>query len=177
MIEVTTSRQERLLEKSACTLHQVEEALGQGDGSLLEGLLYLEQQGLVASPEGNGSFSTKSSGRTTAMTALPSGQTEDSWYGRGMWQVGKQELLENYLEFWYKKKYLARIPVVFLLFLMPLTYGTLFPGILIPMFFGVYYRFSSEKSFLAEFNSVLLRIARSFYEVGQNFVRKGQRKL
>lgn len=170
-MSIEPERLDRLQLKTGCSLEKVKEAMGQGDGSLLEGLLYLEGQGHVEIPENNGFFSTQHSGEEQSLDFKNSFPEEHKGL-RFTLQLVKEELLENYVELWYKNTYLGHIPVVCFLLLMPLTYGTLFPMIVLPMFVGVHYRFSNETSFLAEFNSVIARLSRNLYEMSSKFKRK-----
>lgn len=173
---IQQQRIDRLREKTGCSFDKAQEALSQGDGSLLHGLLYLEEKGHARIPPDHGFYSTKT--QHSSFQHLSTGKEleaseewkefqVDSSTPPSLLTLCKEELLLNYLEVWYKKQMLGNIPVVCLFFLMPLSYGSVFPVLVAPMFVGVYYQFSRKESFLAEFNSVLRRISRSFYHFAQ----------
>ncbi len=81
----------------------------------------------------------------------------------------KRELFSNYFELWQQEQFLTRIHVLVVLLLFPLTFGSLMIVMILPMFFGIYYRFSYEGTFLAEFNPILRRASNSLYDLAKKF--------
>lgn len=167
---VAELRLARLAEKNNCDPSLLTEALAQG--SLLSAQLYLEEQGVARCPAhpNQGFFSTQDS--PFATTAKLQDKKQESWTPSAFFRMVKQELFLNYLELWHKKRYLARIPVFFLLLLFPLSFGSLLLPLILPLFLGCAYRFSLEGSFLAEFNPVMTRIANSFADLGKKLCKK-----
>lgn len=150
----------RLTETTGCSKEKAKEAMAQGDGSLLSAVLYLEDKGHVRVAEGEGFHSTKEIPPPPPHIPLsPTLNEEHSSFFR----VCREELFQNYLELWYKDQFLGHIPVGCFMFLMPVTYGSVFPLLVVPMFLGVYYRFSHTGSFLAEFNPVMKRMTKTLY--------------
>lgn len=162
---LTASRILRLREHTGCSVEKAKEALLQGEGSLLSAVLYLEEQGHIGTPKAQGFFSTKEYKETNP----PINGTEKK-KGKTLLQGCREELIDNYLELWYKDHFLGHIPVVCVMMLMPITYGSVFPLLIAPLFFGVYYRFSSVDSFLGEFNPILKRMTRMLYRLKRGFV-------
>lgn len=179
MEENNNLRIQRLREKTGCSMEKVKEALTvteSRDGSLLEALLYLENQGHAVIPEQEGFYSTF--GEKTPMQfpelASFSEDVETPINLKTVTHTIKEELFHNQLEVWRGDYCVGRMPVFFLLFLMPVTYGNIFPMISIPMFFGVHYRFSHSGSFLAEFNSIIFRVSKTLNELGQKLWRRNK---
>lgn len=169
MSDISNLQIQRLQEKTGCSREKAKEALSQGDGSLLEGLLYLERRG-HAIPVVDGFYSSERQHLQRDISPYPS-SSDKEYTPLSTLEVFKKELLENYLEVRYQHKRLGHIPVICFLFLMPLSYGSVLPVLVLPMFFGVYYRFSSAGSFLAEFNPVAGRMARTLTEITRKLLK------
>lgn len=161
------SRILRLREHTGCSVEKAKEALIQGEGSLLSAVLYLEEQGHIDPPKVQGFFSTKECKETRPSIH---GTEKEKARGKTLLQGCREELIDNYLELWYKDHFLGHIPVVCVMLLMPITYGSVFPLLIAPLFFGVYYRFSSVDSFLGEFNPIMKRMTRTLYRLKRRFV-------
>lgn len=173
-------RIQRLREKTGCSFEKVKEALlvsESRDGSLLEALFYLENEGHAVIPEQEGFYSTLGEKNPIQLPELSSEEVETPINLKTVARTIKEELFHNQFEVCRGDYCVGRMPVFFLLFLMPVTYGNIFPMISIPMFFGVYYRFSLGSSFLAEFNSIIFRVSKTLYELGQKVWRKNREKL
>lgn len=176
MEEVVDLRVQRLREKTGCSFEKVKEALSvteERDGSLLDALLYLENEGHAVIPENDGFYSTQGQEHRMVLSDLQEFSKEEDTplKFRDVIHTIKEELFHNQLEVWVQDRCVGHMPVFFLLFLMPVTYGNIFPMICIPMFFGVSYRFSLSGSFLAEFNSIMFRVSKTLYDVGQKLFR------
>lgn len=159
---------QRLSQKTACAPLLCRQALVDSKGSLLSALLLLEEQGHVLPPthQNQGRFSTKDKAFVPESPVdLPLEEAEHSWSWGGFLRTFQSELLHNHFELWYGEQYLKKIPVIVLLVLFPLSYGSLAIFVTVPLFFGIHYRFSAEGSFLSEFNPIILRISKSLSEL------------
>lgn len=164
----------RLCQKTGCTPSQALEALSQGERSLLSALLRLEAEGQVTAPSQGGFYSTKDHHSPQHLQEIQDFAEDDlliPWTLHSFLKILREELVENHLEFWKWEEYKQRLPVWAVLLLLPATYGIMLPLLLVAMFFGVSYRFGREGSFLAEFNPIFSRMAKSFQGV-----QKGERK-
>lgn len=162
----------RLRDKTGCSYDKAEEALSQGDGSLIVALLYLEEKSQVRIPVGGGFYSTKEEENSFShFPEFPQGEDTPVTFFSGA-KLLFIELWENSLQIWYKERYLVKVPVLLLLLSFPFSYGSIFPLLAIPMFFGIHYRFSLQESFLAEFNPILLRMSASLFDISHKFNKK-----
>ncbi len=155
----------RLCQKAQCTTPEAEQALAQSQGSLLSALLYLENQGKIPCPNhpNQGFFSSKD---LSLQPTTTQGGTMEKPVSGGIWKSLHRELIANYFELWKEEEYLTRMPVLVLLFLFPLTLGSLLLVLVLPLLFGLHYRFSQEQSFLAEFNPIMKRVSLTLSELG-----------
>lgn len=163
---------QRLASKTGCDHSLCQEALVQSKGSLLSALLYLESTGHAQPPPhpNGGSFSTKGIQPEPVTSPTPPGETD--WESPGFYTSLQHEILQNRFELWRGDHRLCKIPVAVLILLFPLTYGSLVFLLFVPLFFGIYYRFSYEGSFLSEFNPIVKRISNSLSKFGRILHKK-----
>ncbi len=164
----------RLQEKTSCNPQDCARALSQGEGSLLSALLLLEAEGQVEAPAQGGSFSTKDQDAFAEFPDFAKPQ-EDLWTWPSFYQMLRQEVFDNHLCVWAGPRQLFRVPVLLIMILFPISYGTLLPLAVIPMFFGIEYRFSHHGSFLAEFNPILRRCRKALSIFGRNMRRNNKK--
>lgn len=163
----------RLREKTGCSRDKAKEALAQGDGSLLTAVLYLEEKSHVRPPVGGGFFSSKEEQTFHDLSGFTGDGEEKPVTFFYLLKMIFGELFLNFLEIWYKERFLLKIPVFLMILLMPVTYGSVFAFLIIPLFFGVQYRFSRQGSFLAEFNPVLQRLSTTLLDLSRkNKIKK-----
>ncbi len=170
-IDPKEAQVQRLAQKTGCDPALCREALVESQGSLLSALLLLEEKALVSPPDhpNGGFYSTKSMGQATE----PAPMSDDlDWEGQGFWGSLQHEILHNQFEIWRGTQRLWKIPVTLLVLLFPLTYGSLVVLLILPLFFGIHYRFSSEGSFLSEFNPIVKRISNSLSNFRHLFKHK-----
>lgn len=161
----------RLCDKTGCSRETSIQALLEHQGSLLSAFLALESQGVVSGPDlpHGGVFSTKDKHFVVETPAIPEDEPEHSWSWPLLWGHFKHEIWNNNFELWHHGVMMGKLRVPLLLLLFPLTYGSLLLLLTIPLFFGVYYRFSSQGSFLSEFNPIVKRMSTFFHKVRHMF--------
>ncbi|MFI3254322.1 MAG: hypothetical protein R3Y63_08320 [Eubacteriales bacterium] len=162
----------RLQNKTSCSIEKAQEALRDSDGSLLSAVLYLEKTGETSPPdhETKGFFSSKDVPKEVISPAPVS--IPETWTVSAFFRVMKQELFLNYFQMWHQDYHISSLPVFLLLLLFPLTFGSLFLLLLIPLFFNIHYRFSLEGSFLAEFNPIMRRVGKTFASLGKKINKR-----
>lgn len=163
---------QRLVKKTGCDPLLCQEALVHSQGSLFSALLHLEQEGHTSPPKhpNGGCFSTK---ETWATLHPPPAVEEDVAWSEPSFQSSlKHEILENRFQIWKGRDVVFQMPVVCLVLLFPLTYGSLVLLLFLPLFFGIHYRFSSEGSFLSEFNPIVRRTSTYLSKSTRIFRRK-----
>lgn len=169
-------RIKRLCDRTGCSSTEAELALAQG--SLLEAVAYLEKQGQISMESSLsvnlGHFSTLDipetveKEETTVKVEHGSRGTVLDWL--------KRELILNQFQLWRGKKFLCGIPVILLLVLFPLTFGSLLPILTLPLLVGIHYRFSYQGSFLAEFNPIMKRVTNTLTLLRKNLFQKEKNK-
>lgn len=157
---------QRLVQKTGCDPLLCQEALIESKGSLLSALLSLEAKGQTPPPPhpNGGFFSTKGMPEPQSSPVLEEGA---DWDNPGFFHSLQHEILQNHFEIWHREQFLLKIPVALLILLFPITYGSLVFLLILPLFLGINYRFSSEGSFLSEFNPIVKRISNYLSKLGR----------
>lgn len=164
---------DRLVEKTGCTREQASRALTQGSGSLLDGLLFLENEGLYPPPPNAGFYSTQHRQEPPNYGLLPSPEEVDNpWtWGRFLKHLF-HELVFNRLEVWYQGAELFSLPILVPIALTLLTYVSLLPVMFVSLLFGVGYQFSMKDSFLGQYNLDIQRFGQKCH----HYVRQSGRR-
>ncbi len=166
-------RIQRLCEKTGCSPQEAEFALEQG--SLLDAVAYLEEQGQVSLAVDLGYFSTLDVSVAVEETETAVMGT-DACTSDTLADWLKRELLFNQFQLWRGERFLCGMPVLLLLFLFPLTFGSLLPLLTLPVLLGIHYRFSYQGSFLAEFNPIMRRVTNTLTHLRRNLFGKFKKR-
>lgn len=166
----------RLVEKTGCTQEQASLALEQGDGSLLDAMLYLESRGQALPCSGLGEYSTqhRSAQRSyDSLSPLVGGDELPPWTWRHFFLCLKKELFENFLKLWYKETGVIELPMAAVVLLVPITYGVVLLILLISLFFGASYQFTCKESVLYPLNRELQELTIKCHGYWQRLNWKG----
>ena len=146
----TLEQVEKLRERANVSYDEAKAALDATNGDLLEALIYLEKQGKVKAPEGNGYYSSEGAAPQDAAGQDRQARREaerGSSFGDLLKRFGRfcLRLLRkgntNTLEVMKGDESKASIPVTVLVLLLIFAFWVTLPLMIIGLFFGLRYRF------------------------------------
>ncbi len=145
----TLEQVEKLREKANVSYDEAKAALDACNGDLLEALIYLEKQGKVKAPEGNGYYSSDSTGAPKEAPSQP--QYHQEYHGESFSDLMKRfgrfclRVLHkgnvNTFVVLYRDEVRASIPVTVLVLLLIFAFWVILPLLIVGLFFGLRYRF------------------------------------
>lgn len=144
----TLDQVEKLREKANVSYDDAKAALDACGDDLLEALIYLEKQGKVKPPEGNGSYSSNESQRTEEQPKPEYGREYGGESFSGLLRRFGRFCLNvihkgniNTFEVIYRGEVRASVPVTVLVLLLIFAFWVVLPLLIIGLFFGLRYRF------------------------------------
>ena len=147
----TLDQVEKLRERANVSYDEAKAALDAVNGDLLEALIYLEKQGKVRPPEGNGYYSSEAagadSGKGIGYHSPDREQSGGESFGSLLRRFGRFCLKvlrkgnENTFEVLKDGEVKASFPVTVLVLLLIFTFWVTLPLLVIGLFFGLRYRF------------------------------------
>lgn len=150
---VTLEQVERLREKAGVSFEDAKAALEAARGDMLDALIFLEKQGKVAPPAGNGYYSSQSAPPPEEQ-AIPHNrekkQTGESFFDM-LSRFGRfcAMLLDkgnhNYLQAERKGNIIFSLPVTVIVLMLLFLFWVVIPLFLVSLFFGFRYRFSGRE--------------------------------
>lgn len=145
----TLEQVEKLREKANVSYDEAKAALDACNGDLLEALIYLEKQGKVKAPEGNGYYRSDSAETRKEVPPQPEYHQEyrgESFsdllkrFGRFCLRVLHKGNVNTFVVI-YRDEVRASIPVTVLVLLLIFAFWVVLPLLIIGLFFGLRYRF------------------------------------
>lgn len=164
---VTLEQVEKLRERANVSYDEAKEALEASGGDMLEALIYLEKQGKVKVPQGNGYYSSEQA----AQGGPQAGPYRPADYGRGetfgslMKRFGRfcLKVLHkgnvNTFEVLKGDESKASVPVTVLVLLLLFAFWVVLPLLIIGLFFGLRYRFRGPDLGTPSVNSAMDSVA------------------
>lgn len=147
----TLDQVEKLRERANVSYDEAKAALDAVNGDLLEALIYLEKQGRVRPPEGDGYYSSSAAGadpgREPGYRSPDRGQSGGEGFGALLRRFGKFCLKvirkgnENAFEVYKDGETKASFSVTALVLLLIFAFWVTIPLLIIGLFFGLRYRF------------------------------------
>jgi len=142
---------EKLRERTNVSYAEAKEALEKAGGDLLGALIYLENQGKVASPNGGGFYSgagTPGAESKSSYNSENGTKRSGEGFADVMRKIGEAclDLLRkgtvNYLDATKNGVAIFSCPIIVLIILLLFFFWVTLPLIIISLFFGIRYRFS-----------------------------------
>ena len=193
-MDITLEQVERLREKADVSYAQAKEALEYSGGNLLDGLIYLEERGIIPRPEG-AYYSTR--GEVPHQPAAPADSApqggerkekkEKKKKGgsvgvavvkpergavRGLLDTLRRWLIENELEIWRKDKPVTALPVLILVLLVVCAPWVVLPALALGLFLGFRYRFSGPDLERDELNDMMGTVADTAADIGHKVMEE-----
>ncbi|HMM05566.1 MAG TPA: ubiquitin [Clostridiales bacterium] len=151
---VTLEQVERLREKANVSFEDAKNALEAAEGDLLNALIYLEKQGNVAPPPGNGFYSSQNGAQTEEENTAKN-EKHDTYQGESFGDMMKRfgrfcgKVLHkgntNYLEAEKGDSVVFSMPVTVVIVLTAFLFWVVVPLFIISLFCGLRYRFRGKE--------------------------------
>ena len=169
---------EKLREKTGVSYAEAKEALDSSGGSMLDALIYLENQGKTNAPTGGGYYSGAGTPSTELMTTYNdekryNGSGEDfsdliNRFGRFCKKVINKGMT-NFLDAYKGEEVILSCPVLAVVALVVFFFWVTIPLFVISLFLGVRYRFRGPDLGLDSINKVMDDTSNTVDDVKRSF--------